>query len=97
MAALCANGGRLMRDRHLRTQDGTTDPIERESVARALPWTGRDGCRPATGRPVEGKGARANTVSAAEYLIRTPLVTNLLEQGISTFGHSCEEFEINQL
>lgn len=37
------------------------------------------------------------TTHTANYLLGMPLVSDYLEEGLSLFGLSCEDFEINRL
>jgi hypothetical protein len=51
----------------------------------ALAWLGR------------GEAARAHNKRTAAYLLGTPLIADLLEEGLAAFGQSCEEFEMGRL
>ena len=59
-------------------------------VARAGLWTG-------DWPTVRAEAARAHNQWTAEYLLGMPLVGDLLEEGLSMLGYSCEEFEIGRL
>ena len=40
---------------------------------------------------------RARTTHSADYLLGMPLLSDQLEEALSLFGQSCEDFEINRL
>src|SRR6516165_578678 len=63
----------------------------------ALMWLGRDDYAASDWSPVREEAMRAHNDRTAEYLIGTPLLGDLLEEGLSKLGGSCEEFEINRL
>jgi hypothetical protein len=46
---------------------------------------------------VREEAARAHNERTANYLLGMPLVGDYLEEGLSMFGYSCEEFEIGRL
>ena len=69
----------------------------------ALAWLGRDDNTiedwPAL-REEAGRAHSTRTTHAANYLLGTPLLSDQLEEGLSFFGQSCEDFqdfEINRL
>jgi hypothetical protein len=62
-----------------------------------LMWLGRDDYSADEWRTVREEAARAHTARTADYLIGTPLLGDLLEEGLSKLGFSCEDFEINRL
>lgn len=63
----------------------------------ALTWLGRDDYTAADWQAVREEAASAHNNRTAEYLLGTPLVGDFLEEGLSTLGYSCEEFEIGRL
>jgi len=63
----------------------------------ALVWLGR-GDYEARSWSAALKEARArHTGSTADYLLGTPLLADLLEEGLAQHGLSCNEFEIGRL
>ncbi len=62
-----------------------------------LVWLGRDDYAADEWHTVREEAARAHNARTAEYLIGTPLVGDLLEEGLAKLGISCEDFEINRL
>lgn len=66
----------------------------------ALAWLGRDDNTIEDWPELREEAARAHsnrTTHTANYLLGTPLVSDQLEEGLSLFGRSCEEFEVNRL
>ena len=66
----------------------------------ALAWLGRDDNTIEDWQALHEEAARAHsnrTTHTANYLLGTPLVSDYLEEGLSLFGLSCEDFEINRL
>ena len=66
----------------------------------ALAWLGRDDNTIEDWAALREEAARAHstrTTHTANYLLGTPLVSDYLEEGLSLFGQSCEDFEINRL
>jgi hypothetical protein len=66
----------------------------------ALAWLGRDDNTIKDWQTLREEAARAHstrTSHTADYLLGTPLVSDYLEEGLSLFGQSCEDFEINRL
>ncbi len=63
----------------------------------ALMWSGRDDYTVDDWPSVREEAARAHNEHTAEYLIGTPLLGDLLEEGLSMLGFSCEDFELNRL
>jgi hypothetical protein len=62
----------------------------------ALAWLGRDDNTIGDWPALREEAARAHstrTTHTADYLLGTPLVSDYLEEGLSIFGRSCEEFE----
>ena len=62
-----------------------------------LMWLGRDDYTAADWDSVREEAASAHNKRTAEYLLGTPNVGDLLEEGLSTMGYSCEDFEVNRL
>ncbi len=62
-----------------------------------LMWLGRDDTSADEWPTVREEAARSHNPRTAEYLIGTPLLGDLLEEGLSKLGFSCEGFEINRL
>ena len=66
----------------------------------ALAWLGRDDNTIEDWQALREEAARAHsarTMHTANYLLGMPLVSDYLEEGLSLFGQSCEDFEINRL
>jgi hypothetical protein len=66
----------------------------------ALAWLGRDDNTIENWQALREEAARAHsarTTHTANYLLGMPLVSDYLEEGLSLFGQSCEDFEINRL
>jgi hypothetical protein len=66
----------------------------------AVAWLGRDDNTIEDWQALreEAAGAQsARTTHTANYLLGMPLVSDYLEEGLSLFGQSCEDFEINRL
>jgi hypothetical protein len=94
-------------------EDRRDDPVEQElrsfisSLSEdeqidlvALAWLGRDDNALADWPSIRAEAARAHDAHAAHtasYLLDEPLVSNFLEEALSLFGQSCEEFEIDRV
>jgi hypothetical protein len=63
----------------------------------AMVWIGRGDFEPADWELALAEAAGTADASLASYLVGTPLLGELLEEGYSQLGYSCEEFEINRL
>jgi Protein of unknown function (DUF3775) len=66
----------------------------------ALAWLGRDDNAIEDWQELRQEAARAHrsrTTQTAEYLLGMPLLSDQLEEALSLFGQSCEEFEANRL
>ena len=66
----------------------------------ALAWLGRDDNTLADWLTLRDEASRAHQSYAkhtAAYLLGMPLLSDQLEEALSMFGQSCEEFEINRL
>jgi len=62
-----------------------------------LMWLGRDDYTAADWDGVREEAAAAHNERTADYLLGTPNVGDLLEEGLSMMGYSCEDFEVNRL
>lgn len=64
-----------------------------------LMWLGRDDYTADDWDGVREEATRANNEHkrTAEYLLGTPNLGDLLEEGLSMLGYSCEDYEINRL
>ena len=63
----------------------------------ALAWLGRDDYSASDWADVREEAARAHNERTASYLLGMPMLGDLLEEGLSMLGYSCEEFEIERL
>jgi hypothetical protein len=63
----------------------------------ALAWLGRGDYTAADWPEVRKEAAQAHNQRTARYLLGTPMLGDFLEEGLSTLGYSCEQFEINRL
>jgi hypothetical protein len=59
----------------------------------ALAWLGRGDGDIDDWADLRAEASRAHNKRTAEYLLGTPLLGDLLEEGLVQFGHSLEEFE----
>jgi Protein of unknown function (DUF3775) len=59
----------------------------------ALAWLGRGDGDIDDWTDLRAEASRAHNKRTAEYLLGTPLLGDLLEEGLAQFGHSLEEFE----
>jgi hypothetical protein len=57
-------------------------------------WLGRNDYSSADWPTVRAEAARQHNERTASYLLGIPLLRDFLEEGLSMFGHSCEELEI---
>lgn len=91
-------------------EDHEDDPVVEELISAindmsedeqidlvALTWLGRGDYTAADWREVRKEAAQAHNQSTARYLLGTPMLGDFLEEGLSTLGYSCEQFEINRL
>ena len=62
-----------------------------------LMWLGRDDYTAGDWDSVREEAASAHNNRTAAYLLGTPNLGDLLEEGLSMLGFSCEDFEINRL
>ena len=63
----------------------------------ALAWLARDDYSASDWADVREEAARAHNERTASYLLGMPMLGDLLEEGLSMLGYSCEEFEIERL
>jgi len=93
-------------------EDHTDDPVEEElrsfisSLSEdeqidlvALAWLGRDDNALADWFALRAEAERGHSESGhtANYILGEPLVSDFLEEALSMFGQSCEDFEIDRL
>lgn len=87
-------------------EDHRNDPVRRELVAMigglnedeqidlvALAWLGRGDGELDDWNDIHDEASRAHNRRTARYLLGMPLLGDYLEEGLSKFGHSIEEFE----
>ncbi len=63
----------------------------------ALVWLGRDDSTLDDWAELRREATRAHNRRTANYLLGMPLLADHLEEGLSQFGCSCEEFEVGRL
>jgi len=63
----------------------------------ALAWLGRGDGTADDWNELRAEAARAHNNRTASYLLGMPLLADHLEEGLSQFGCSCEEFELGHL
>lgn len=63
----------------------------------ALAWLGRGDGTIDDWAELQAEAARAHNKRTAAYLLGMPTLGDYLEDGLSEFGRSCEEFEIGRL
>ena len=63
----------------------------------ALTWIGRGDYRADEWDEVLGQMRDVREQRTVDYLLGTPLLADYLEEGLSLFGLSCEEFELGRL
>ncbi len=63
----------------------------------ALTWLGRGDGTLDDWRELRAEAARAHNKRTARYLLGNPELSDHLEEALSQFGHSCEEFEVGRL
>jgi hypothetical protein len=63
----------------------------------ALTWLGRGDGELSDWQELRAEAARAHNNRTAAYLLSKPLLSDHLEDALSMFGRSCEEFEIGRL
>jgi hypothetical protein len=93
-------------------EDRADDPVEEELRSFisdlsedeqidlvAMAWLGRDGNTLSDWPSLRAEAARAHAnhpQHTANYLMGEPLVSNFLEEALSMFGQSCEDFETDR-
>ncbi len=70
--------------------DAQSDDVLRELLA--LTWIGRGDYTVDEWQNVLGDIKDVRDQHTAEYLLGTPLLADYLEEGLSQFGHTCEDF-----
>lgn len=91
-------------------EDHSDDPVRQELTAYisalnedeqidlvALAWLGRDADSVEDWRDVRQEATEAHNQRTASYLLGMPLLADYLEEGLSLFGLSCDEFEMGRL
>jgi hypothetical protein len=63
----------------------------------AMVWIGRGDFEPSDWELALTEAAATADAFLASYLVGTPLLGDLLEEGYSQLGYSCEDYEINRL
>ena len=63
----------------------------------ALAWLGRGEYTADDWPNVREEAAAAHNKKTASYLLGTPMLGDLLEEGLALLGYSCEPFEMNRL
>jgi Protein of unknown function (DUF3775) len=71
--------------------DAQNDDDLRELLA--LTWIGRGDYTAGDWRQVMGEIRDVREKHTVDYLLGTPLLADYLEEGLSQFGHGCEDFE----
>ena len=87
-------------------EDHGDDPVRSELVAMiralnedeqvdlvALAWLGRGDGDLSDWDDLRSEAARAHNKRTAEYLLGMPILADYLEEALSQFGHTAEEFE----
>ena len=91
-------------------EDGADDPVRHELVSFirdldideqialvALAWLGRGDDDLAGWGDLEAQAREAHNQRTASYLLGMPLLADHLQEGLSLFGESCEDFEAGHL
>lgn len=63
----------------------------------AMAWLGRDDYTAADWPEVRKEAAEAHNERTAQYLLGIPDLGDVLEEGLSMLGFSCEDFEMGRL
>jgi hypothetical protein len=87
-------------------EDHADDPVRTELTATirglnedeqidlvALAWLGRGDGELDDWEDIRAEASRAHNKRTAEYLLGMPLLGDVLEEALTQFGHSAEEFE----
>ena len=75
--------------------DGLSDDEQIDLVA--LTWLGRGDGTLEDWHALRQEAARAHNARTASYLLGQPLLPVYLEEGLSLFGRSCDDFESGRL
>lgn len=75
--------------------DSMNEDESRDLVA--MMWIGRGDFDKEQWRAARAQAASIPPRDRSRYLIGTPLLGDYLEQGMSEFGYSCEEYEMDRL
>lgn len=75
--------------------DSMNDDESRDLVA--MMWVGRGDFDKENWRAAQEQAASIPPDDRSRYLIGTPLLGDYLEQGLSEFGYSCEEYEMGRM
>lgn len=91
-------------------EESTDDPVQEELIAAisslnfdeqtdlvALAWLGRDDVTVEDWPDLKARAETARERPTAAYLLGMPLLSDYLENGLSAFGHTCEDYEIERL
>jgi hypothetical protein len=71
--------------------------IDEQVELVALTWLGRGDSDLADWETIKSDARDAHTNRTATYLLGIPLLSDYLEEGLSQFGESCEEFNAKNL
>jgi hypothetical protein len=63
----------------------------------ALAWVGRGDYTAEEWQDALAQVRDVREQHTVEYLLGTPLLSDYLEEGLSQFGHSCEDYEIGRM
>jgi hypothetical protein len=63
----------------------------------ALMWLGRGDGTLQDWAQIRSNASEAHNERTAAYLVGTPLLADYLEEGLSQFGRSCEDFEMGRM
>jgi hypothetical protein len=63
----------------------------------ALAWVGRGDYTAEEWQDALAQVRDVREQHTVEYLLGTPLLSDYLEEGLSQFGHSCEDYEIGRI
>ncbi|PJK27453.1 DUF3775 domain-containing protein [Minwuia thermotolerans] len=70
---------------------------DEQNALVALYWLGRGDGTLKDWSNLRHEAKRAHNDRTADYLLGEPLLSDYLEEGLSQFGHSCEEYELGHL
>jgi Protein of unknown function (DUF3775) len=63
----------------------------------ALAWVGRGDFAADEWQEALGEVRDVRQQHTVDYLLGTPLLSDYLEEGLSRFGHSCEDYEMGRM